>query len=236
MADHRASDRDAPPAKRRSRTRRTPLEVKASLAGRGIFTVPALNGALQYQCSSCDRLFQCKFKAEKHKCDDMAITTPAMHSDALCNVLLENPCQQIPSDHHPLLHDPPGETPYLENHLEKPHAWRNPLAGQPVYHQATSDGHPLLSVDADLVPPFTITCTEDAAAFASEAWGAAMNGEVPPDVQAVHATTAAAMAEYQVKLCRMQVHVYMYTGIHICTTSITLRPARRQYLTSIHGG
>lgn len=56
----------------------------------------------------------------------------------------------------------------------------------------------LLSEDLDLCGGHVITCIEDAAALATEAWGAAMNGEVPDDMQAAQATSAAAVAQYQV--------------------------------------
>lgn len=77
------------------------------------------------------------------------------------------------------------------------------LLGTPMAPMTSPMGEPLcplLDVDADLAYTFKVTCNADAAALATEVWGAATDGDLPEDVHSVHATTAAAMAEYQVCL------------------------------------
>lgn len=167
----------------------------SSLAARGLVMVPTLDGTVEYECRCCTRLFADKFKAESHTCLNEALTAAPMH-----------PQQHIASDVGMLGSlNPTLDTPWPVQHDSCLHGH-----GQMIPNLCTSScsDHTLLSEDPDLSAAYVITSTEDSAAFATEAWSAALNGEVPEDVQAYHATTAAAVAEYEVRLLPM-LHLYM---------------------------
>lgn len=63
---------------------------------------------------------------------------------------------------------------------------------------STEQPYSMLLEDPDLFGGLVITCPEDSAALATEMWGAAVDGEVPEHIQAIQATEAAVVAEYQV--------------------------------------